>query len=119
VLFRPRLQTAFFRNRHLISGLAQIVKPSDGNLIRLIGRLEGNRSVGARPVAIAGLALAILLFSACETPAQRQARENATDSEALVTAEINRICPLPEDEREAELEKLKTQSDVVLVCGRK
>jgi hypothetical protein len=85
----------------------------------LLGRLEDNSTVGARPAAIAGLAVAILLFSACETPAQRHVGENATDFQARVTAEINRICALPEDEREGELEKLKAQSGVVLVCGRK
>jgi hypothetical protein len=69
-------------------------------------------------LAAAGLALALAGLAACETPAERQARERARiDKEAA--EEITRICALPEDQREAELKKIKEQSGMVLYCGNK
>jgi hypothetical protein len=59
-----------------------------------------------------------LLLLACTTPAERQAAENAR-VEKQAAAEINRICALPEAEREAELKKIKDQSGMVLYCGSK
>jgi hypothetical protein len=56
--------------------------------------------------------------SACETEAQPKAQENAR-VEKRAAAEINRICALPDDEREAELKKIKDQSGMVLYCGSK
>lgn len=66
---------------------------------------------------VAGVASALLLL-ACTTPAERRAAENAR-VEKQAAAEINRICALPEAEREAELKKIKDQSGMVLYCGSK
>ncbi len=76
----------------------------------------------ATPTAIASLvafvALALGALAACETPAERQAARNA-EINRKAAAEINRICALPEDQREAELKKIKDQSGMVLYCGNK
>jgi hypothetical protein len=69
-------------------------------------------------LASAAMAPALVGLSACETPAERQARENAR-IEKQAAAEINRICALPENEREAELRKMKEKSGMVLYCGNK
>ena len=66
---------------------------------------------------VAGVASALLLLS-CTTPSERRAAENAR-VEKQAAAEINRICALPEAEREAELKKIKDQSGMVLYCGSK
>ncbi len=64
------------------------------------------------------LVIAVVLVAGCETPAERLARENAR-IEKQAAKEINRICSLPEDQREAELKKIKEQSGMVLYCGNK
>jgi hypothetical protein len=69
-------------------------------------------------LAVAGVALAHAGLAACETPAERQARENARIVKQG-DREIKRICALPEDQREAELKKIKDQSGLVLYCGTK
>lgn len=55
---------------------------------------------------------------ACETPADKQSARNA-EINRQAAVEINRICSLPKDEREAELQKIKQESGVVLYCGSK
>jgi hypothetical protein len=73
---------------------------------------------------ISDLALALVAvgLAACETQAGRQAQEKAAERariEKAAAVEINRVCALPEEEREAELKKIKEQSGVVLFCGSK
>lgn len=68
----------------------------------------------ARKVA---LLIAALTVSACTTAAQRRAAENAAIQKE-VARETKRICTLPEAEREAELEKIKKESGIVIVCGQ-
>jgi hypothetical protein len=68
----------------------------------------------------AAVALAVLstVVAACQTEAPRKAEDNAS-VEKRAAAEINRICALPDDQREAELKKIKDQSGMVLYCGSK
>ena len=73
-------------------------------------------SMIASAIALGTLTLGAL--TACETPAQQQAARNA-EINRKAAAEINRICSLPEDQREAELKKIKDQSGMVLYCGSK
>ena len=73
---------------------------------------------------ISDLALALVAvgLAACETQAERQAREKPAERariEKAAAVEINRICALPEEQREAELKKIKEQSGVVLFCGNR
>jgi hypothetical protein len=75
--------------------------------------LRGERSRG---LAIAAVALALVLVSACETPAQRQAQENAR-IEKEAAKEISRVCALPQDKRETELKRINQQSGVEVYCG--
>jgi len=64
-----------------------------------------------------GLSLIASLFlQACETDRERQAAYRARIQEKA-SAEVNRICALPEEARQVELEKIKEQSGVVLYCG--
>jgi hypothetical protein len=58
------------------------------------------------------------MLAACQTPAQQQETKNP-EINKQAAAEINRICALPDAEREAELKKIKEQSGVVLYCGNK
>ncbi len=64
----------------------------------------------------AALAFTCAVLAACETAAERQAKENARVEKRAAT-EINRICALPDAQREAELKKIKEQSGMVLYCG--
>jgi len=57
-----------------------------------------------------------ILLSACTTPAQRRAAENAA-IQKQAAQEITRICSLPEADREVALKKLKEESGVVLYCA--
>jgi hypothetical protein len=66
----------------------------------------------------AGVATALFVLTACQTEAQRRAAENDR-IEKQAAAEINRICALPEEKRDAELKKIKEQSGMVLYCGNK
>jgi hypothetical protein len=68
--------------------------------------------------SLAGLAIALAFVAACETEAERKAGENAR-IQKQAAKEINRICSLPDDRREAELKKIKEQSGMVLYCGSK
>jgi hypothetical protein len=65
-----------------------------------------------------GLAAGFLMLAGCQTAAEQQAAKNARINKQAA-AEINRICALPETQREAELKKIKDQSGVVLYCGSK
>jgi hypothetical protein len=67
---------------------------------------------------VAECALALALAGGCSTPAEHQSARNARiDKEAA--QEINRICSLPDAQREAELKRIKDQSGMVLYCGNK
>lgn len=84
-----------------------------------------NRVGRERPARIAAIAaaagvgaLVLCGLCACETPAERKAAHNA-EINRKAAAEINRICALPDDQREAELKKIKDQSGMVLYCGSK
>jgi hypothetical protein len=66
-----------------------------------------------------GLAVALAAAAlGCTTPAERQAAENSR-VEKQAAKEINRICALPDAQREAELRKIKEQSGTTLYCGNK
>jgi hypothetical protein len=65
----------------------------------------------------AGL-LASLVLVGCATAEQKKAAENAAIQKRAAT-EIERICALPEAQREAEIQKIKDQSGMVLYCGNK
>lgn len=86
----------------------------------LIDRGGRERSLRPDAIAVAAGVSALILCSlcACETPAERQAARNA-EINRKAAAEINRICALPEEQREAELKKIKDQSGMVLYCGSK
>lgn len=72
----------------------------------------------ARNRGLAGLALAFAVLLACQTEAERKAAENAR-IEKQAAKEIKRICALPDEQREAELKKIKDGSGMVLYCGSK
>lgn len=80
------------------------------------------RSGWVQPAGLAATAVTVLALvgavAACETAAERQAARNAQINRKAA-AEINRICTLPEEQREAELQKIKDQSGMVLYCGSK
>ena len=67
--------------------------------------------------ALAACAALLLLtsISACQTPAQKQAARNA-EVNRQAAREIERICALHGEEREAELKKIKDQSGLELYC---
>jgi hypothetical protein len=66
----------------------------------------------------AGLAVTLTAALGCTSPAERQAAENAR-VEKQAAKEINRICALPDAQRDAELKRIKEQSGMVLYCGSK
>jgi hypothetical protein len=59
----------------------------------------------------------LTLVSGCATEAQRRAAESAEVQQQAVD-EMKRVCALPEAEREAELERIRTQSGIVVECGK-
>lgn len=61
------------------------------------------------------LAGALLSLSGCASE-QRKAEENAR-MQREAAQEVRRICALPAAEREAELEKVRRESDIVVFCG--
>jgi hypothetical protein len=65
-----------------------------------------------------GLVASLVALGSCQTPSEQQAAKNA-EINKHAAAEVNRICALPDAEREAELKKIKEQSGVVLYCGNK
>lgn len=61
--------------------------------------------------------LSLLALAACTTPQQQKREQNqAVKTEAA--QEIRRICALPEAERKAEIEKVKKDSGMTIVCSR-
>jgi hypothetical protein len=68
-------------------------------------------------VWLAVLTLAVVVLAACETEAERRAKENAAVNKQAGD-EIARICALPEDQRDAELNRIRVQSGVVLYCPK-
>ena len=61
------------------------------------------------------LGLVLILSSACQTPAQKQAAQNA-EVNRQAAKEIERICALHGEERAAELKKIRDQSGLELFC---
>lgn len=61
--------------------------------------------------------VALLLLGGCTTAAQRRAAENAAIQQEAAL-EVRRICALPPPERDAEIAKIKTESAIVVYCGR-
>lgn len=57
----------------------------------------------------------LAVLTACETAAERKAKENA-EINKQAAAELTRICALHGQDREAELKKLKQASGMELVC---
>jgi hypothetical protein len=68
--------------------------------------------------SLIGLVASLLALAGCQTPSEQQAAKNA-EINKQAAAEINRICALPDVERDLELKKIKEQSGVVLYCGNK
>jgi hypothetical protein len=59
----------------------------------------------------------LILLAACSTSQERRAKaDEAVRTKA--TQEIYRICALPGAEREAEINKTKDESGMVIHCGR-
>lgn len=65
---------------------------------------------------LASAPIAVLFLVACTTAQQRRAAENA-EVRKQAAEEIERICALRGAEREAELERLKKESGMVLYCS--
>lgn len=61
------------------------------------------------------LATTLVLVVGCESAGERQAAQRAR-TEKRAAAEIDRICALPAEQREAELKKIQKESGVVVVC---
>jgi len=64
-----------------------------------------------------GLALAVIVLGACALPTERQEPGKA-ETKKQVATEITRICSLPPDQREAELERLQAAFGIVAYCGK-
>lgn len=62
----------------------------------------------------ASLVIAAALLSACAT----QPKQDAQSDTDLATR-ISQICALPESQRDAEIEKMKQETGMVLYCGRR
>lgn len=58
-----------------------------------------------------------LLLSGCGTAEPRKAAEAHKTTQKAVQ-KIDRICALPQAEREAQLKKLEAESGVVVLCGK-
>lgn len=56
------------------------------------------------------------VLSACSTTPDSRAADNAA-VQAEAAREVHRICALPEDQREAEIRRVREQSGVVIGCG--
>ena len=78
----------------------------------------GTTGTTSSALVAVGISVGLLMLAACQTPAEHQAAKNA-EINKQAAAEINRICALPDAQREAELKKVKEQSGVVLYCGNK
>jgi len=57
-----------------------------------------------------------LMLSGCGATASRKAADASTTTQKA-GQKIERICALPQPERDAELKKLKAETGVVLLCG--
>jgi outer membrane biogenesis lipoprotein LolB len=68
------------------------------------------------PAPILNVVAALLLLSGCTTDASRRAAANAA-IQGQAAQQISRICALPQSEREAEIEKIKAEADIVVHCG--
>jgi hypothetical protein len=66
----------------------------------------------------ASFLLGLVVLAGCATAEQQKAEKNAVIQKRAAT-EIERICALPEAEREAQIQKIKDQSGMVLYCGNK
>lgn len=62
-------------------------------------------------------AATLVLVVGCESGGERQAAQRAR-TEKQAVAEIDRICALPVEQREAELKIIQERSGVVLYCGQ-
>jgi uncharacterized lipoprotein YajG len=70
------------------------------------------------PLARLVMLAPLMLLAACATEQQRRAQKNEA-IKAQAAQEIRRICALPESEREAEVERIKKESGMVIYCGNK
>jgi len=71
-----------------------------------------------QPTLLRVLATTLTLnLVACATPAGRQAADNSS-VQAEAAREVHRICALPEGERQAQIERVRKQSGVVIGCGK-
>ena len=72
-----------------------------------------------KSTALAGLILAFALLGSACAPAAKPSRTDAAERAALAKR-IDAICARPEgEERQAELDKLKRETGLVLYCGGK
>jgi hypothetical protein len=70
------------------------------------------------PTALKVLLTALpAILAACSTTSERRAADN-TAVEADAARGVGRICALPEDQRQAEIRRIKEQSGVVIGCGK-
>lgn len=67
------------------------------------------------PSSLWRLVLLIPLVAGCSN-AQRRAAEDAKVRKETAQ-EVRRLCDLPQAEREAELKKIQSESDIVVLCG--
>lgn len=58
----------------------------------------------------------LTVIAACVTDTERRRRQDASLKEDLAR-EMRRVCALPQDEREAEIEKISDTSGVLVYCG--
>jgi hypothetical protein len=61
--------------------------------------------------------LVLAMLSGCASDTQRRAAKN-TVIEKQTALEIDRICSLPQPEREAELVRIQAESGIVVQCGK-
>jgi hypothetical protein len=62
----------------------------------------------------ASLVLASALLCGCDTSRGRRAEDAAVRSQ--VSQEISRICALPEPQRQAEIDRIKQEHGMAIVC---
>jgi hypothetical protein len=68
--------------------------------------------------ALRALATALAaVLAACSSAPGRPAADNSA-VQADAAREVHRICALPEDQRQAEIRRIKDQSGVEISCGR-
>jgi outer membrane biogenesis lipoprotein LolB len=78
--------------------------------------LNGSRETTELTPALILNILAVLLLGACASDAQRRAAEHAA-IEKQTALEIDRICALPQPERDAELARIRVESGIIVQCG--